>query len=104
MTTTFIDAVRDCLKARGWATKSQDQESGGTFLVGYKGRLFTIYDDYQVGEPVDGYDAVGCGESFAKGALFASPTLKGKKRIEVALQAAERCSAGVRGPFCIDSL
>lgn len=104
MVTTFIDSVRDCLKSRGWATKNQDQEAGGTFLVGYKGRLFTIFDDYQVGEPVDKYAAVGCGESFAKGALFATPNLKGRKRIELALLAAERCSAGVRGPFCIESL
>ena len=101
MATTFIDAVRDCLKAGGWATKNSEQESGGNFLVGVHGRLFEIGCDYQVGEPVDGYAAVGCGFELALGALYATglagmPT---KRRIRVALEAAERFSAGVRGPY-----
>jgi ATP-dependent protease HslVU (ClpYQ) peptidase subunit len=104
MATSFIDAVRDCLKSHGWAEKVSDQEKGGTFLVGYAGRLFTIGSDYQVGESVDGYAACGCGESYAIGALFATPHLKGRKRVEMALAAAERNSAGVRGPFHIEAI
>lgn len=104
MTTTFIDAVRECLKSRGYAKKQNEVEEGGTFLVGYKGRLFRVCDDYQVGAPVDGYDAVGCGEDVARGALFATGHLKGHARAEVIMQAAERFSAGVRGPFHVISL
>lgn len=104
MVTAFIDAVRGCLKDKGWSRKVNDQEQGGSFLVGYQGRLFVVDDDYQVGYPVDGYDAVGCGAQIAKGALFATSHLSGRERIEVALRAAERCSAGVRGPFHIDTL
>ena len=104
MTTTFIDAVRECLKTHGWATKDKEQEGGGTFLVGYKGQLFQIDDDYQVAVPIDGFEAVGCGGQVACGALFATPHMKGKKRVETALLAAERLSAGVRGPFHIEAL
>lgn len=104
MTTAFIDAVRECLKTHGWASKDKESEQGGVFLVGYKGRLFYIGSDYQVGLPADGYDAVGCGEQIARGALFASTHLLGKERLEIALLAAERCSTGVRGPFHIESL
>lgn len=50
MVTTFIDAVRTCLKDGGHARKDSEQEEGGTFLVGIAGRLFTVYSDYQVGE------------------------------------------------------
>lgn len=103
MATTFIDAVRECLKTNGWASKDRESESGGTFMVGYHGRLFVVHDDYQVGEAADGLDAVGCGYQIARGALFASKE-KGKARIEVALAAAERFSAGVRGPFAVESL
>lgn len=101
MATTFIDAVRDCLKTGGWARKDNDREEGGTFLVGIRGRLFTIEDDYQVGASVDGYAAVGCGSEIALGALFATARTRMSpvRRIMVALQAAERFSAGVRGPF-----
>lgn len=105
MTTTFIDAVRDCLKTGGWATKSSEQESGGNFLVGVGGRLFEIGSDYQVGEPVDGYAAVGCGFEIALGSLHTSGLADWpvKKRIRAALEAAERFSAGVRGPYAFIS-
>jgi len=104
MTTTFIDAVRECLKSHGWAVKDKEQETGGQFLVGYEGRLFCIDADYQVGVPLDGFDAVGCGAQIAKGALFASAHIQGRERVELALRAAERHSAGVRGPFHVESL
>lgn len=104
LATTFIDAVRECLKAHGFAKKENGQESGGTFLVGYRGRLFSIDDDYQVGEASDGYNACGCGREFALGALYASAHLTGRDRLGLALRAAERHSAGVRGPFHYEQL
>jgi ATP-dependent protease HslVU (ClpYQ) peptidase subunit len=106
MSTTFIDAVRDCLKAGGWAMKENDREEGGTFLVGVKGQLFAIYDDYQVAKAADGFAAVGCGDQVALGALFATAGsgLSPRRRVMSALAAAERFSAGVCGPFvCIKS-
>ena len=99
MATTFIDAVRACLKSHGWASKKDENEIGGDFLVGYRGRLFSIESDYQVGESVDGYAATGCAHDVARGALFATPGLAARPRVLLALEAAERCSAGVRGPF-----
>jgi ATP-dependent protease HslVU (ClpYQ) peptidase subunit len=104
MSTTFIDAVRACLKTAGWAEKENERERGGTFLVAYKSRLFCVHGDYQVAEPLDGFFAVGCGDQVARGALFASEQLSGRARMEIVLHAAERCSAGVRGPFAIESL
>ncbi len=101
MATAFIDALRQCLKDGGWARKDNERETGGEFLVGIGGRLFHIDGDYQVGEPADGYDAVGCGAQIAAGSLHTTATLAvpPRRRIELALQAAERHSAGVRGPF-----
>jgi ATP-dependent protease HslVU (ClpYQ) peptidase subunit len=106
MATRFIDALRDCLKTGGWAKKENDREEGGTFLVGVRGQLFAVYDDYQVGSAADGFAAVGCGDQIALGALYATQDsgLKPRKRIRIALQAAERFSAGVRGPFVCMSI
>jgi ATP-dependent protease HslVU (ClpYQ) peptidase subunit len=106
MSTAFIDALRDCLKTGGWASKENDREEGGTFLVGVKGRLFAVYDDYQVAKSADGFAAVGCGDEIALGALFATANagLSPRRRVKRALAAAERFSAGVRGPFvCVKS-
>lgn len=102
MCTTFIDAVRQCLKDGGFASKESETEQGGSFLVGVRGRLFAIYDDYQVSEETLPYCAVGCGAELAKGALFAAPErLAPKDRLLLALRAAERFSAGVRAPFYV---
>lgn len=104
MVTTFIDAVRDCLNSKGFAKKEHEQESAGTFLVGYEGRLFCVQDDYQVAIAADGFASCGCGYQVANGALFATQHLRGRDRVLLALEAAERFSAGVRGPFVIESM
>ncbi len=105
MITTFVDAVRSCLKNGGCATKDKEAEAGGTFLVGYRGRIYRIEDNYQVGVAADGFDACGVGESSARGSLHTSgrliPRISAEQRVQWALEAAERCSAGVRGPFLV---
>jgi len=63
--TDFIDAVRECLKKKGFARVNNNEESGGEFLVGYKGRLFHIGDGFGITEPADRLDACGCGEGYA---------------------------------------
>jgi hypothetical protein len=104
MVTLFVDAVRTCFKTGGYAETNNGVESGGTFLVGYRGRLFCIDFDYQVGEASDGYDAVGCGCFVARGSLFTSNLAKGlpaASRVRWALEAAAYLNAGVRAPFTI---
>lgn len=108
MTTTFVNAVRTCLKDGGFAQKKNEQESAGTFLVGFRGHLFRIADDYQVGETLHDYDAVGSGDGVALGSLYTTahlPTpLPPSTRIELALLAAEQHNIGVRGPFYWESI
>ncbi len=104
LATVFVKAVRDCLKEGGFAKKENETERGGTFLLGYRGHLYKIEDDYQVGESTDGYDACGCGQDVALGAMFATEGQAADKRIKTALRAAERFSAGVRGPFVVEVL
>jgi hypothetical protein len=104
MCTAFVDALRSCLKDGGYATKDKEQEAGGCFLIGVAGTLFQVDADYQVGWPADGYAAVGCGDQAACGALFATAGRLPAARLETAMQAAERLSAGVRGPFTYVSM
>jgi hypothetical protein len=72
MVAEFIPAVMDCLDDGGWLNTENGRRDGGTFLVGLGGRLFVIYDDFQVGDSTDGYDAVGCGADIAFGSLHTS--------------------------------
>jgi hypothetical protein len=105
----FIEAVRGCLKVGGYARMRDEAEEGGNFLVGFRGRLFEVCSDYQVGETVSGFNAVGCGAAVALGALEAYSTLPAATRpacedqARLALRAAETWNIGVRGPFHVVS-
>lgn len=102
MATAFVDSVRECLKAGGYATKENEQEEGGTFIVGYRSHVYTVESDYQVGRASDGFMAIGCGHAIAAGALWATRSNPYPiDRVGIALNAAERLSAGVRGPFTV---
>lgn len=104
MATEFVDAVRECLKTGGYATRTNEQEAGGTFLVGVRGRLFTVYGDYQVAENAADAAAIGCGRELCLGALHASTGWDSpRERLRTALTAAERFHAAVRGPFAYAS-
>jgi len=104
MATAFVNAIRKCLKDGGWAEEDKKREEGGCFLVGYRGRLFVVQGDYSVLEAADGLNAVGCGAQIAVGALHATRGRSARRRVEIALEAAERWNAGVRGPFVIKKL
>jgi ATP-dependent protease HslVU (ClpYQ) peptidase subunit len=101
MCTTWVDTARKALSEGGWATKEAEREVGGVMLVGIRGRLFRIDEDWQVGEHVEGYAAVGSGEQTSLGALAATEHLglDPEKRVLAALEASERHNIGVRGPF-----
>jgi len=106
MVSDFIDGVRECLIEGGFAKKEDNVEAGGDFLVGYQGRLFHIESDFQIAESTDGFEAVGCGGSYAKAVLWelAKKNLSADEKIKRALEAAEYFSAGVRRPFKIIKL
>ena len=108
MATRFIDAVRDCLKNGGLAKRVDEQESMGDsyFLVGYKGQLFCVYNDYHISEALCNYDAIGSGDDAALGSLYTTRgmDMAPDKRIEIALYASERHNAGVRSPFHVESI
>lgn len=104
MVTAFVNAVRECLKTGGYAEKKEEKEKAGTFLVGFRGKLFKIDSDYQVGIPSQSFDACGCGEDIALGSMYSNSSLLPIERITQALEAAEQFSAGVRRPFIIKQI
>ena len=100
MATSFIDAVRQVFRDGGWLELEDNVQRGGTFLVGVRGRLYTIASDFQIGRSLVGYNAVGCGCDLAMGALYATRTTKSaRNRAQIALEAAAEFSAGVVAPF-----
>lgn len=102
MCTDFIETIRRGFKNKGFEMKYDDgQDKGGTFIVGYKNRLFKIYSDFQVEESLSGYGACGIGESYALGSLYTSKETNKIKAVKEALECAANFSTGVSGPFII---
>ena len=101
MCTTFIAALRSCLKDGGWEP-GKDREPGGVLLAGIRGSVFRVCEDYQVAKEAP-FTAIGCGRDLALGSLFTTQAdaRTPEDRLTVALAAAERFSTGVRGPWCI---
>jgi hypothetical protein len=67
----FIPELIKCFDDHSFARTKEGTKSGGNFLVGLRKRLFHVQEDFSVLEPSCGYTAVGSGQEFAMGALYA---------------------------------
>lgn len=103
MNTLFIDEVINCFTVNGFTQIKENTKSGGTFLVAYKGRVFCIHDDFQVGEDSSCISACGSGEDTAKGAMAAllkyDKKINPKKLLQIALEITSQKIVSVGGPF-----
>lgn len=99
----FIPTLINAYEEGRYSNSDKGRLTGGTFLLAYRKELYKIEDDFQVGKPVDDYEACGCGHAYAKGSLFATKYIKmePKERLLTSLHAATRHSAGVDGPYKI---
>ena len=101
MRTKFIDSVKQAFKDSGFGTiGGSEEDTGGIFIVGVEVRIFTIDEDFHVGENVVNYMAEGSGGMFALGALHATKHQKNPRmRLKAALEAAAEFSMSVAPPF-----
>jgi ATP-dependent protease HslVU (ClpYQ) peptidase subunit len=99
MVKDFIPEIKKCFKEGGFGK----DDAGGSFLVGYKGKLFEIHGDFQVALLADNIASVGCGADEALGAMYAmkgmdcSPAEKIIKALEIVCH----LNSGVRPPFVV---
>ena len=104
LVTRFIEAVRGTLRDKGVMAIERHKESGGQFLVGYRGRLYSISSDFHVGDMADGFDAIGSGAVIALGAMMALGGLPPRDRITRALEITEYYTVDVCRPFHLHTL
>jgi ATP-dependent protease HslVU (ClpYQ) peptidase subunit len=104
MVLEFIPSIMETFKENNFG----EDDDGGTFLVGYRGRLFKIESDFQVGWLSVPYNSCGSGETVAYGAMHAmeahSPNIDYTTKINTALDAASEYNSYVRGPYDIVTL
>lgn len=100
LNTTFIDALREC--AESSKIDPTTEEDSSELLIGVGGRLFEFCNDWHMGEDANDFNAIGSGSSFAMGSLYSTGRIRSPHaRIRTALQAAEKFSQTVKGPFTI---
>lgn len=101
--TTFLDNLIECLKINGYATIDKNEIRGGTFLFGYRGRLYEVEDNFQIAKYNKPYASVGCGSNIALGCMYGlnNKLISPEDMIRISLDAAVEFSAGVRGPYHI---
>ena len=99
----FVGTMREVLESGGCLKIKEGVESTDAhFLVGHRGRLFTIDEAWQVYESRMPYACIGNASDYALGAMFANARLTPKNRILQALEAAAEFNAGVRAPFVVE--
>lgn len=103
MVVEFIPVIRECLKDGGITKiKENVEEHDSPFLVGLRGRLFRVDEDFQVGEYTTPFSCIGAGMDFSTGSLFSTEEIADitpRDRITMALKAAVEFSPLVQPPF-----
>lgn len=107
MVTKFIPAIRAIFKDNGFTSIDSNTESGGKFLVGVRGRLFSIESDFQVAESTTNVVACGCGETIAIASIKTineldseiDSKLSCEYKIKTALKVSSLISSHVKPPF-----
>ncbi len=105
----FIPGLRAAYREAGALHADSGVEAmHGQMLIGWRGNLYGVESDFQVYKIANEmpFDAIGCGSELALGSLWTTQEmdLTPEVRLTWSLQAAERFSAGVRGPFVIESV
>lgn len=101
MCTEFVDEIHSLFNENGFSITTEDWKSG-VLLIGVRGRLFKIEEDFQISEHE--YMACGSGAYHAMGAMFCMSRKSPIKDIEKSLESAEFFITSVKRPFVIESI
>lgn len=105
---TVREAIVELFKSSSFGKLQSDKQSEpdfGTFIMVYKGRIFTMQTNTSLLESTDGVAAVGCGELTALGAVYAiketQPTLPSSEVIRLAMLVCSKTLCGVSKEYDI---
>jgi hypothetical protein len=102
--TTFMEGIKYSFKQHGFLKDNDDtgqDEIDGQFLIGYRGEIFIVQEDFSILHVLDNYLAIGAGEETATAVLYGTRDIElgPIERLHLSLEATEKYVDGVRGPF-----
>lgn len=65
---TVVDSIKKCFDDNSYGQKKNVEFDGGTFIIGWKGRIFEMQDNLSLLE-YDKFSSVGCGTYHATAAM-----------------------------------
>lgn len=99
----FVGALRQCFRDEAFAKNDLGRESVNLdLLIGVRGRLYKMDENFGYVRPARGYQAIGGGVDLALGSLHTTGALGGRsprERLTLALKAAADINMGVSPPF-----
>jgi hypothetical protein len=96
----LADCLRDLHREKGYLQKTAEREGGNCHvLIGYQGRLFSMWDEFQVVENAEPYMAIGSGMYIALGALATTEGIDPLRRLEMVLEITEHHHPYLNRPF-----
>lgn len=99
----LVDAIQAKFKAHRYTQSDQEKDSQDlTIMIGYQGRLFTMWVNFDVIEAIN-YMAIGAGMYVALGSLFSTVRDYPADKITRAIEAAAYHNPFVRTPYTIVS-
>lgn len=108
MRTKFVQSVKESYQEHGYGrfgtSAPEDGDEGGIIIIAVQntGRIFIMDVDFHVSEVDVSYLAEGSGQQVALGSLYSTASVKTpRKRVRMALEAAQKFVMSVRGPFTI---
>ena len=107
-----VEPARMAFRECGFTDMDNGRETGASFLIGYRGKLYSVENSFQLCRSARGFYAMGAGDDFAMGALQALMDADDnmvqsqfpETLLMWALETAEKLSACVCGPYHIEVL
>lgn len=103
----FVPDLIKCFSTNGYLKTISGEISNCYFMCGFNGKIFSLDDDFHVGEPIDKFYAMGHGKDYALGSMFTNIENKNTNYVQIltdALKASAAFDLTVGAPFRIESV
>jgi ATP-dependent protease HslVU (ClpYQ) peptidase subunit len=98
----LIPKLADCIEASDGVAEPMDSHAMScSLLIGYRGNLFHIAEDFACTQPSNPYYAIGSGGSYAMAALALLEGAPPRERMELAMEVTSMFDPWVTAPFDI---